>query len=225
MKKLIIASLFGSFGLFSCQKEGSTPVVPPANYMSFTANSTWNYESTDNIAKDSVAYTLLSTNTDSTINGKVYHVFTKTNNPNQYYNLTGNDYYTFQNLPATTGTKSLETVYLKDNVAVNGTWQQSYTVSASGLPLTINLVNTIAEKNTTLVVNGVTYTDVIHVTTALSANVSGFPIPAGAIVTDIQTYFAKKVGMILSKNKISINYGGNVNDIDQTTYLKSASIK
>ncbi len=224
MKKTIIAILLGSIGLISCKKETSVPTVVAANYMSLTANNSWNYEITDNILMDSVGYTLLSTNKDSSINGKVYHIFTKTASANQYYNITGNDYYTFQNLPAASGANSIESIYLKDNVSVNGNWSQSYTIKTSGIPLTINLLNSIAEKNISLTVNGITYTDVIHVTTSLSASVLGIPLPSSAISTDIQTYFAKKVGMIMAKNKISINYAGNTDNIDESTYLKSATV-
>lgn len=225
MKKIIIAILLGSFSLISCQKETSVPTVTASSYMSMTANNSWNYETTDNILKDSTEYTLTSTNRDSAINGKSYHIFTKTAGANQYYNLSGNDYYTFQNLPVTTGINSIESIYLKDNVALNGTWSQSYTINASGVPLTINLLNTIAQKNTSLTVNGINYTDVIQVTTSLSASFLGVPLPSSAITTDIQTYFAKKVGMILAKNKVSINYSGTINNIDETTYLKTSSVK
>lgn len=225
MKFTFIALILGIFGLTSCQKENSIPTATASNYMSLTANSSWTYETTDNVLNDSSTYTLLSTNSDSTINGKVYHVFTNSGSGNQYYNITGSDYYSFQNLPVAVSSANIESIYLKDNLAVNGSWQQSFTTTTSGLPLTVNSQNTITEKNISIIVNGITYTDVIHVSTSLSAFVSGFPLPAGAIISDIQTYYAKKVGMIKSKYKISINYGGNANDIDQTTYLKSSIIK
>ena len=228
MKKILLAFLALSVAIISCKKDKSTPMVATTgNYMSLTANSTWQYKTVNNLIvnNDSVMYTVTSTNRDSTINSKIYHVLTTTNGPNQYRNITGNDYYTFQALPEALGGSTVETIYLKDNVAANGNWNQLYNISASGLPVTINLINTITEKGIGRTVNGIAYTDVIHVTTTLSISLLGSPLPTGAVVTDIQNYYAKKVGMIESKNKISINFSGITNNIDQLTTLERADIK
>jgi hypothetical protein len=226
MKKIIVAFLAISAAITSCKKETSVPVPDAIQYMSYTANSTWDYEVVDNVTATTVNYTITSTNRDSTINGKTYHVFTNSSgSANKYYNITGNDYYNFQSLPASLGGNAVENIYLKDNVAVNNTWNQSYTISASGIPLTVNIVNTIAEKGISKTVNSIVYNDVIHVTSSLSVSAFGTPLPAGAIITDIQSYYAKKYGMIQSKYKISINYSGIVDNTDQQTNLKLADIK
>ena len=225
MKKIIFAFLVIFILAISCKKDKTAPAVVADKYMSLSANSSWTYETTDNINSDSVAYIITSTNRDSTINNKTYHVFSNSGGANQYYAIIGNDYYTFQNLPVTLGSNAVENIYLKDNLDVNSGWSQSYNISVSGLPLTVNLVNTITEKNSTKTVNGIVYTGVIHVTTTLTASVLGTPLPASAITTDIESYYAKKVGMIQSKNKISIDYAGNTGDIDQDTYLKQSDIK
>jgi len=228
MKKILLAFLAISIAIISCKKDKSTPTSATTdNYMPVTANSTWQYKTVNNLMvnNDSLMYTVTSTNRDSSINSKIYHVLTTTNGPNQYRNITGNDYYTFQALPQALGGSAVETIYLKDNVAANGSWNQLYNITASGLPVTINLTNTIAEKGIGRTVNGIAYTDVIHVTTTLSVSLLGSPLPGGAVITDIQSYYAKKVGMIESKNKISINFSGITNDIDQLTTLKKADIK
>ena len=228
MKKILLAFLVISIATISCKKDKSTPaIVTTENYMSLTTNSTWQYKTINNLIVngDSVSYTVTSTNRDSAINSKPYHIFTATNGPNQYRNITGNDYYTFQALPAALGGSAVETIYLKDNVPANGSWSQLYNITASGIPVTINLINTVAEKGISRTVNGIAYTDVIHVTTTLSVSLLGSPLPTDAVITDIQNYYAKKVGMIESKNKISINYMGIKNDADQLTTLKLADIK
>ncbi|MBC7423430.1 MAG: hypothetical protein H7334_08275 [Ferruginibacter sp.] len=228
MKKILLAFLAISIAIISCKKDKSIPASATTdNYMPFTANSTWQYKTVNNLMvnNDSVIYTVTSSNRDSTINSKIYHVLTTTNGPNQYRNITGNDYYTFQALPQALGGSAVETIYLKDNIAANGNWSQLYNITASGLPVTINLLNTIAEKGISRTVNGIAYTDVIHVTTTLSVSLLGSPLPTGAVITDIQNYYAKKVGMIESKNKISINFTGITNNIDQLTTLQKADIK
>ena len=226
MKKIIFGILAIAVTMVSCKKDNAAPAADVVKYMSYTANSTWNYEAVNSLTGITTKYTLTSTSRDSTANGKAYHVFTNSSgSANEYYAISGNDYYNFQNLPATIGGKAVENIYLKDNVAANGTWTQSYTVTASGVPLTIAVVNTITEKGISKTVNSIAYTDVIHVTTTLSVSAFGIPLPAGAVTTDVQAYYAKKYGMIQSKNKVGINYSGIVSNTDDETTLKSADIK
>ena len=153
-------------------------------------------------------------------------VFTNSSgSANEYYAISGNEYYNFQNLPVSVGGKTVESIYLKDNVAADGTWTQPYTVTTSGVPLTITIVNTITEKGISKTVNSIAYTDVIHVTSSISVSAFGIPLPTGAVITDVQAYYAKKYGMIQSKNKVVINYSGIVSNTDDETTLKSADIK
>ena len=228
MRKIILALFTILVAVMSCKKETSTsiPKLESVKYMSYTANSTWNYEVINNIIASTSNYTLTSTSRDSTVNGKAYHVFTNSSgNANEYYYLDGNDYYRFQNLPASLSGNPIENIYLKDNAAVNASWNQTYNVTASGIPLTITIVNVITEKGISKTVNSIVYTDVIHVTSTITASVLGTPLPARAIITDIQVYYSKKYGMIQSKNKIDINYSGVVSNTDELTNLKSSDIK
>ncbi len=226
MKKNIFTFLAILTVLISCKKETTAPVTEPSLYMSLTANSTWNYELTNNLTTLSQNYTLSSTNRDSTINGKAYHIFTKNNGgANEYYYISGNDYYTFQNLPATLISNPIENIYLKDNAVLNISWSQSFVITASGIPLTINIINAITEKGISKTVNGNVYNNVIHISSALSVSVLGVPLPAGAVTSDIQSYYAEKYGLIQSKTKITINYNGINSNTDEETNLKSADIK
>jgi hypothetical protein len=226
MKKLIFALLAICGTILSCKKDNTSPPTENIKYMNFTANSTWNYDVLNNLTSLTTSYTLTSTSRDSTINGKTYHVFSNSSgSANEYYFLSGSDYYNFQNLPVTLSSNAIEDIYLKDNAAVNTSWSQSYAIMASGFPLTITIVNTIAEKGISKTVNSIAYTDVVHVTSALSVSVLGVPLPAGAVTSDVQSFYAKKYGLIQSSNKIKINYSGIVSDTDQQTILKSSDLK
>ena len=226
MKKMIFAILAIAVTLMSCKKDKAAPAADTIKYMSYTANSTWNYETVNSLTGIITKYTLTSTSRDSTANGKAYHVFTNSSgSANEYYAISGNEYYNFQNLPVSVGGKTVESIYLKDNVAADGTWTQPYTVTTSGVPLTITIVNTITEKGISKTVNSIAYTDVIHVTSSISVSAFGIPLPTGAVTTDVQAYYAKKYGMIQSKNKVVINYSGIVSNTDDETTLKSADIK
>ena len=226
MKKIIFVLLAICGAISSCKKNSTSPPTENIKYMNFTANSTWNYEVLDNLTSLTTSYTLTSTSRDSTINGKTYHVFSNSSgSANEYYFLSGNDYYNFQNLPTTLSSNAIENIYLKDNAAVNTSWSQSYAIMATGFPLIVTIVNTITEKGISKTVNAIAYTDVVHVTSALSVSVLGVPLPAGAVTSDVQSFYAKKYGLIQSSNKIKINYSGIISDTDQQTILKSSDLK
>ncbi|MEO6720425.1 MAG: hypothetical protein ABIN67_08660 [Ferruginibacter sp.] len=226
MKKLIFSiSVIALLGT-SCKKDDTPTPTPPAadKYMSVTAASTWNYELTDNSAPAPVVklYTVTSANRDSTINTKAYHVFTNSGGSgNEYYYIGGNDYYNFRSLPAAFGGANVENIYLKDNVLANNGWPQPYPITVNGISTTATLTNTITAKGLTKVVNSISYTDVIQVTTTIAV----VGVPPAALITDIQSFYAPKFGLIQSVNKINLNYLGAVANVNQTTILKSADIK
>ena len=222
MKKTLFPVLAILILAISCKKSSSDAAPAAIPYMAMSSGSTWNYELINNLTVATTLYTLTSTNRDSTINGKAYHVYLNSSGSvNEYYNITGNDYYTFRNLGAAFNNTSIESVYLKDNSPVGTSWvggTVNFSIPGIPLPVTVTFTNTIAEKGISKVVNGITYNDVIHVTTTVS--VPG--IPAASITTDIQAYFARKYGAIQYKNKISFP-GGGIN-IDQQTNLKTSVI-
>ena len=90
----------------------------------------------------------------------------------------------------------------------------------SGTPLTANVSNSIQEKGSSLVVNGVTYQNVIKVKTEVS--VPG--LPAGAITTNIQRYYAPKFGEIKNDIQFTINFGTMTQSSDISTMLISANL-
>lgn len=214
MKKTFLALLALLIAGISCKKSSSTTPDAP-KYMDFTSGSTWKYKTTNNLTAAVILNTRTSTNRDSTINSKSYHVFTNSDGtPNEYYNITGNDYYTFRSLGVALGNLTVESIYLKDNAAVGASWSQVVSVPVTGLgTVPVTLTNTIMEKDVSRTVSGVAYTGVIHTTTTIA--VPG--LPAGSITTDIQSYYAPKSGLIESKYKVSAP-ALTVN-IDQNTVL------
>ncbi|MEJ7587897.1 MAG: hypothetical protein WKI04_10095 [Ferruginibacter sp.] len=224
--KAIIHLLAISILLVSCQKEQDNipdPVIPAAKYMSLTAGSTWNFELTDNITAPATStFTLSSTSRDSVINSKPYHVFTNSSgSTNEYYNITGNDYYNFRKLPEALGGTTVEYLYLKDNLEATKSWSQAFPVTFSGITLNATLTNTITAKGITKIIKGITYNNVIHVTTTVSI----VGVPASALTTDIQSFYAEKFGLIQSVNKIQVDFAGITDDTEQQTELVTADIK
>ncbi|HMD01285.1 MAG TPA: hypothetical protein VKH37_14090 [Ferruginibacter sp.] len=216
--------LFAIFlSLFACKKSDDTTTPAAEKYMSLTSGSTWNMKVVDNNLATTTNYTLTSTNRDSTINGKSYHVLTNSSTGiNEYYLISGSDYYTFRNLTLATTTTQIEAIYLKDNLSAGGTWSQNYSITVPGFPLAVpvTLSYTIAEKGISRTVNGTAYSNVIHVTTAISSSL----IPSANLTSDIHSYYAPKYGLIENTNKVNLNYMGITQNSDTKTTIVSATI-
>lgn len=212
MKKILYGCfLLLVFTSISCKKDKGNA---PSNdkFMSLTAGSTWQYKLTNNPSTTPTVsnYTLTATSIDSMANGKTYRVFSNSSGGNEYYNITGDDYYTFRNLPAALNIAPVELIYLKSNASVNDTWFKDVPVTVDiGLPIpvtiTIKLTQKIAQKGITRVVNGITYNNVIDVQTDLTA--SGIPV-AYTLTSNIHYYYAPKVGQIESYTKIDFSTTG-----------------
>lgn len=222
MKAPITLLLLLTILAVACKKNSTTnSQANVEKYLSLTAGNTWTYETVNNITVTTTSNTVTSSNKDTAIGSKSYHIFLNSGGAaNDYYNISGNDYYTFRNLVAL-GSSSVESIYLKDNAAVGTGWSQVVNIAPfSGVPTTIPLTvgYNIAEKGISRTVNGKNYTNVIHITTTLSSA----SLPAGSLTTDIQSYYAPKYGLIESKYKITTTLltGSNV---DQTTTLKSTN--
>jgi hypothetical protein len=218
--------LFTAFLLFiiSCKKNETANMRQPDIYLTTSTGSTWNYRETDSSGAAPVTshYTLTSTSKDSSIGGKSYHIFSSSTGGNQYLNVTGNDYYQFDSLPETLGAVVFEMLYLKDNAAVGISWSQNLNVTLPGIPIPVpvTLTYNIVETGISRTVNGTSYTDVIHVATSIS---SAF-IPAASLTTNINSYYAKKYGLIETSNIIVINFMGVIQNINLETKLVSAAL-
>jgi len=224
MRNTYLAVFTLLLALSACNKSSDTTVVVADKFMSMTANSTWQMRVVDNNAPSTTNYTVTSTNRDSTIFGKAYHVFTNSNTGvNEYYFISGNDYYTFRTLGLALGGAQVETIYLKDNSSVGTVWTQTINLTVPGIPfpVPVTLTYTLAEKGVSRTVNGIAYSNVIHVSLALSSTL----VPAASLTTDIQSYYAPKYGLIENTNKVNLNYMGFVQNTDTKTILLSADIK
>ena len=204
MKKLLFVSISACLLAVSCSKsDDPTPTPSAEKYMSITAGNTWNYQYTDNITPaNSGSYTVTSTNQDSTAAGKIYHVFTNTSGPNDYYNITGSSYYTMQAFSLGTTDTTLENLYLKDDVAAGISWNQSYTIKVGGVDVAVNVVNKIEDKGISKTVGTTNYTNVIHVTSTISSPT--ISLVGGTLTTNIHYYYAPKFGMIQNDSKIDL---------------------
>lgn len=219
--------LFAAFILFiiSCKKTSQTNTPPQQDsYLTTTSGSTWNYHQIDSSGSSPVNtdYTITSSSKDTLISARSYHVFNISTGKNQYLTISGNDYYQFDSLPAGLGTAVFERLYLKDNVNVGTTWTQSLIVTVPGVPIPVpvTLTYTIAEKGISRNVNSQNYTEVIHVSTTLTSSL----IPSASLTSTINSYYAKRYGLIENSTIIKLNYTGIVENVSVETKIVSATL-
>lgn len=222
MNYKILLSGMVLMSFLSCKKS-STTNAEPDKFMTTSASSTWNYQQTNSAGPAPVItnYTITSTNRDTTINSKTYHVYTNSGGANRYNNITSHDYYQFDSLPG--GLSGvIERLYLKDDAAVSTSWSQNVTVNIPGvpIPIPITITNSIAEKGIATTVNGIAYTDVIHVSGTISSSV----IPAANLTSSINNYYARKYGLIESSTIVNLNYVGFVQNVNLQIKLMSATL-
>jgi hypothetical protein len=242
MKKFLFISLFVSILGVSCKKNDPTPTPTPEpdKYMSLTPGSSWIYQKVDTSNQIST-YTLTSSNTDTTIGLKKYHIFNETDingTTESYYNNTGNDYSQFASLGAQLAGYDL--IYLKEKATAGTTWTTPFmtTQILNGTPADISadILNTIDSTELKMTVNNIAYSNVVKVKTEIknltiktTITIQGIPIPITinpTVIQDTYNYYAPKYGMIKGHNqlKISVQGQGTIIDNNSTTTLLSANI-
>lgn len=226
MKTIFLIAGFTSFIFTSCTKNSSNNNKPTtATYLNTNAGSTWNYHTVDSsgATPTSADYTLTSGSQDTTLNNKKYHIYAISSGGSQYMNLTGNSYYQYDSVPVPGGGK-IERLYLEDNAAVNQTWNQSFTLNSipnSPVAIPLTVTNTVVEKGISRMVNGVNYSNVIHISTNLSSSL----VPSAAFTSAIDSYYAPNYGLIESKTIVHLNYLGITENANMATQLMSATLK
>ena len=225
MKSILLPFCLIIFLITGCGKDDdTTPIPQEETYVTTSANSTWNYQESDNIPPQSVTnYTVTSTDRDTTINGKTYHIYNDSDGEERFLNVTGHDYYQYDSLPLGLGAGVFERLYLKDDVAAGDTWVQNLTVDIPSLPIPIPLTitNTVAEKGISRTVNNIEYTNVIHISTRIASVL----IPVASLNTNISSYYAPKFGLIENSNVVALDYLGVTANINVQTKLLSADLK
>lgn len=207
----------------ACKKNNSTVTASTDVYINAASGSSWSYQQTDlSSANHPSNYSVTSTANDTTINSRKYHVYNYSYGGSEYLGVTGHDYYQYDSIPVSGGL-NIERLYMKDNAAINDTWNQNLNLTIPGVPLPVPLTisNKIVEKGIDRPENGITYSNVIHVSTTLSSAL----IPPSALNSSIDSYYAPKYGLIENTTKINLNYLGLVEDINVKSLLMSSNLK
>ena len=223
IKTLVIPAIL--VFVISCGKTKTPPpVTQAATYLTISAGSSWTFRQIDSsvTTPTTVNYTLTSTSRDTAINSKSYHIYNQSNSGLLYLSVVGNNYYEFDSLPAVFGAGVFENLYLKENAAVGTSWTQNQSVNISNLPfpIPVTLTYNIAGTGMTMVLNNITYTNVIHVVTTVTSSL----IPGSGLSSNINSYYAKKYGLIQSSTKINLDYMGLVQNVNLFVQLTGSTL-
>jgi hypothetical protein len=207
--------------LFSCSKDDDPVAAGPANYLTTSTNSTWNYAVYDSLTSTTSQYTVTSTNRDTTVNNRVFHVYTSTAGGNIYYNKTDLQYFSFEKAPAPINNGNRITYLYLINEAEGFTWSQTHQVilnPPTQLLATFN--NEIVDKGISKTVNNVVYNNVVHVRTVITTT----GLAAGSFSGVVNTYFAPQVGIIQKESRVLWNGLTGIAGENKVTRLMSATI-
>ncbi|QRM90490.1 hypothetical protein FG167_15025 [Lacinutrix sp. WUR7] len=169
-----------------------TVVGSDADYWPRAIGNSWTY---NGLNGEIETYTILNT---ETIDGNEYYAFDELFDTPSWLRKSGTSYYVRSIVSGEVGgieftSTPIELKMIKDDAVVGETWQSevSYTITYSGAIPDVDVVATydyeMMERNISRTVEGVDYTDVIHIENVVSA--------VGSVVT-VQYYYAKDVGMI-----------------------------
>lgn len=207
----------------ACKKDngGEKPVDPIKSYVNTEVGSTWLYHELDastgsNIESD---YSVTSLGKDTIIETKKYHIYSYSYGGNKYLHQSNTDYFEYDSLNGYLG-NPVQRLYLKSNLSVNGAWSQSFSIPVTmGITINAKLNNQIKDKGERIV-NGITYSDVIHVKSTITSP----DIPADKLISDIDSYFSPGYGLIENHTVINLDYMGISNHVDVLTTLQSATL-
>jgi hypothetical protein len=198
-KTLSILVIGGALLAAGCSKSKNNPSPSSDSYLPVTSGSTWIYN--DVIGGANSPLTITMTGAKAVFNGKTYYAATSSSSArgtSTGYFYADNHAYSFR---ATSAAVSVTVELQMGNDAQNVGYTWTTSPSDNGLidGVPAQTVNTIKEKNITKVVNGKTFSNVIHTQIDLQYDLGGgFESLA---IYDI--YLAKGIGMIENDTSIS----------------------
>lgn len=199
MKKILTIAIIGGAMLTGCSKKSNPGPSSSDSYLPVTSGSTWSYN--DVSGGTTSQFTLTMTGATTAINNKTYYnatdISTAKGTSTGYFYATNHAY--ALRATSTSPAITLELQLGNDAQAAGYTWTTSPSDNGTVEGIPAQTINTVMEKNVTKVVNGKTFTNVIHTKVDLQYNEgSGFQSVA---VYDI--YLAKGVGMIENDTSVS----------------------
>jgi hypothetical protein len=184
----------------------ATPPVPNGDYLPLTANSWWSYDYIDNgvPVPDTSLNLVIGT---KTYGGNSYTEietsFNLTPVDTVHFRKSGNDYYrwgeyeSFSNFFTFDNTQFADFNFLRENATTGTTWSSAVLSGTSnGMAANLRYDFKIENANTTILVNGKNYTNVIYMSVAVQISTLGLPYTK---IENNQFYFSKGIGLVKTK--------------------------
>ena len=228
MKKLALIFATAATLLVGCSKDddnnnGGGNGNETVNYLPVKAGNTWTYKLTNLINNNTSNYTLTSTNSTKTINGKNFIEFTSSAGASlsEFYNIEGKSYTQYGNVA---NFNNLEFNYLAGNNNVGDKWVQTgIAAKVSGYDATLNINYEIINKLATTTVAGKTYNDVLVVKMTFSdLKIMGSVVTFKSQAAEI--YIAKNIGKIKQSVNVEVNLPVSGNSFNSTIELTDSKI-
>lgn len=205
--KNIAVILIAFLSITSCKKiQGDNTNLNPANqtandYMSTKAGSWWLFGS-----DDGTIFKRMATGLDTTKNGLLFSYYesqdttTKYITP-EYYGKNLNKYVSLLDMDGTK-TNYVTMVLLKDTTKQGDSWNNTASLTYSGIPVDVLISTNVVTTTGTLTINGKTYNNVVESNNNLQAKLS--ITPSYTNCGYIKMWFEKGVGIIKQDVNISV---------------------
>jgi len=205
----ILTVLIITSSIYSCKKEETfngvslktlNNGVTTCEYAPFTLGSTFTYEAG---SSGNTTEVIWEAGDPETINDKTFikvNNFYGTEENPSFFNCEDGEYnLIIQNVAGIDG--NLDLIYLKENVPVNTTWQDTVYQVNSGTTTLNTYKWTYIEQKDNHIVKDNTYNDVININLVFTVEFDGFSI----LTDETDYYWAKGIGLIEASGN-SINY-------------------
>jgi hypothetical protein len=204
---ITITALVALTGLFSSCRKGINEKLddnnnPVSGYMSTKAGSWWLYGATDGTITHRVA-----TGVDSVKLDRVYNYYETTDTVSkhitpEYFGKNAGMFLMLVDLDGNQ-TNYMNVAVQKDNAQVGDTWSNTGDITYSGMKFDLLAEGEVMSVNTTMTINGHTYTDVAEIRNKLKAKpvLSPFYTNCGTATM----WFKKGIGIIKADYDISIS--------------------
>lgn len=199
-KKTLMLIIGGAILAAGCSKSKNNPSPSSDSYLPVTSGSSWSYNDVVNGTTSQV--TLSMSGATTVFNNKTYYngnSNSTSKGASTGYFYAANHAYALRAAAGSVAGLTLELQMGNDAQAAGYTWTTTPSDNGSINGVPAQTVNTIKERNVTKVVNGKTFTNVIHTQVDLQYDLgTGFQSVA---IYDF--YLAKGVGMIETDTSIS----------------------
>ncbi len=182
----------------SCQQNNNNAPISSCSYSAYgTDGSEFVYTTTNNNGTDTITETVIGDTIIDSYNCKIVKRVARNSTPSTIYLYLycGPSGYMHRDFFVPGYNVTVDSmVYLKDNLSPGDMWSNTFTGTFNNFTVTVEYENFYETTQTTRVVNGQTFNNVIQIRTDLYTTIAGFG--GRQLVGSYNYYFGEGVGLI-----------------------------